>query len=43
MASNNLGSYTYLCQCDARKLSASQREVNSIQIDMFATIKRGVF
>ena len=43
MSSTYLGSCTYLYQCDARKLSASQREVNSIQIDMFTAIKRGVF
>lgn len=45
MASNNLGSYIcFVSMLSMRnKLSAPQREVNKIQLDMFVAIKGGVF
>lgn len=45
MASNNLGSYIcFVSMLTTRnKLTASQRDINKIQLDMFATIKGGIF
>jgi hypothetical protein len=45
MASNNLGSYIrFVSMLSMRnKLSASQLEVNKIQLNMFVAIKGGVF
>lgn len=45
MASNNLGSYIcFVSMLTMRnKLSATQRDINKIQLDMFAKIKGGVF
>ena len=45
MASNNLGSYIcFITMLSMRnKLSASQRDINKIQLDLFGMIKGGSF